>query len=372
MRFFSGLLLVASKEFRHLRNDPYTLILTIGMPLFLMLLFGYALDTRVHDVPIAIQNLDEERFSRALVDSFGLSKMFRVAHHVKTEEELMRLIRRGEAKVAIQIPRGYSANAFHLRPVQVRVWVDGSDVAMAGQVVSAAHAIGLEQALAIAASDRRGLKLPIEIRPTLLFNPQGQTVHYFVPALVATLLETTTMLLVALSFVKERERGTLDQLRITGISLPSLIAGKLTACAGIGLVTGLLLTAIMQYVFYVPVAGSIALFVASLVLFLPPFLGLGLIVTAETRIQAQALQLTFLIGIPCNMLSGFIFPRETMPASVVTFSTLLPTTWSVQIARGIVLRGADFDDLAPAIFGSVILGVVYVSLGAFHLWRRLR
>jgi ABC-type multidrug transport system permease subunit len=372
MTFLQGLLLVANKELRHLRHDPFTVFLSIGVPLLLMLLFGYALDTKIRDVPVAVQNLDGERFSRDLVDSFTLSPLFLITRRAQTEEELLRLLRQGDARIAMQIPRGYSANVFYHRPAQVRVWVDGSDAAMSGQLVLASQAIGLEQALAIAVGAQSGVKLPLDIRPEVLYNPAGQPVKFFVPGLVAMLLETTTLLLVALSFVKERERGTLDQLRITGISLASLIAGKLTVCAASGLATGLLLMAMMQFVFGVSIAGSVALFAVSLVLFLPPALGLGLIVTAEARTQAQALQMTYLIGIPCNMLSGFIFPRETMPAAVVTFTNILPTTWSLQIVRGIALRGAGLEDLAPAIFGSAILGVLYVCLGAFCLWRRLR
>ena len=372
MTFLEGLLLVAAKEFRHLRHDPYTLLLTIGVPLSQMLLFGYALDTRVRDVPVVVQNLDGERYSRTLIGAFANSPLFRVAGEVRTEEELLAQLRRGDGRVAIQIPRGYSAGAFHHRPLQVRVWVDGSDAAMAAQVVVAAQAIGLEQAVAITVGASPGAKSPLEIRPEVLYNPSGRPVNYFVPGLVATLLETTTMLLVALSVVKERERGTLDQLRITAISLPSLIAGKLAASASAGLGTGFILMALMHFVFAVPIAGSALLFMAALVLFVPPALGLGLMVTAEARNQAQALQMTFLVGIPSMMISGFIFPRETMPAAVVALSNLLPTTWSLQIARGIALRGAGVADLAPALCGSAILGILYVSLGAIHLRRRLR
>jgi len=372
MTFLEGLLLVAAKEFRHLRHDPYTLLLTIGVPLSQMLLFGYALDTRVRDVPVVVQNLDGERYSRTLIDAFVHSTLFRVALEVRTEEELLSHLRRGVAKVAIQIPPSYSAGAFHHRPRQVRVWIDGSDAAMAAQVVVAAQAIGLEQSIAITIGDRPGVKAPLEIRPEVLYNPSGRPVNYFVPGLVATLLETTTMLLVALSFVKERERGTLDQLRITGISLASLIGGKLAACATCGLGTGFILMAMMHFIFTVPIAGSALFFAAALVLFVPPALGLGLIVTAEARNQAQALQMTFLVGIPSMMISGFIFPRETMPDAVVAFSALLPTTWSLQIARGIALRGADLVDLAPALAGSAALGILYVGLGALHLRRRLR
>jgi ABC-type multidrug transport system permease subunit len=176
---------------------------------------------------------------------------------------------------------------------------------------------------------------------------------------------------VALSLVKERERGTLDQLRITNIRLGALIAGKLVAGIAMGLGTGIVLTVLMRLVFGIGVGGSLWLYGLALLAFLPPALGLGLFVTAVARNQAQALQLTYLLLIPCILLSGFVFPREAMPAAVATFSQLIPTTWSLEIMRGIVLRGAGMADLAPSFGMLALLGVVYLSGGALHLRRRL-
>jgi len=193
-----------------------------------------------------------------------------------------------------------------------------------------------------------------------------------VPGLVALLLEMTTLLLVSLSLVKERERGTLDQLRITSISPASLIGGKLLACAAMGVGTGMVLTILMRMVFGISVRGDLVLYFVALLAFVLPALGLGLFLTAEARNQAQALQLTYLVLLPSFLLSGFVFPRNTMPAVVREFSALLPTTWSREIVRGLVLRGAGFDDIRGALSMSVLLGVVYVCGGALHLRRRLR
>jgi ABC-2 type transport system permease protein len=371
MTFGRQLLLVAGKELLHLRRDPYTLVLTVALPLVQFLLFGYALDTRVHDVPTAIQNLDGERFSRTLVDQFRNSAVFRLTHRADSEEELLGMLRRGDVRVAVQIPPHYSANAFYHRPVSVRVWIDGSDAALAGQAVFAAQSIGLEQAVSMTVGGTPAARLPLQLQPEVLFNPAGRSANYFVPALVANLVEMTTLLLVALSLVKERERGTLDQLRITNIRLGALISGKLVAGAAMGLGTGCVLTILMRLVFGIAIGGDFWLYCLALLAFLPPALGLGLFVTAAARNQAQALQLTYLLLLPCIMLSGFVFPREAMPAAVAAFSMLIPTTWSLDIMRGIVLRGAGWADLAPSFGMLALLGVVYLSAGALHLRRRL-
>jgi ABC-2 type transport system permease protein len=372
MNFWRGVRLIAGKEFWHLRHDPYTLILTIVLPLTQFLLFGYALDTRVHDLPTAVQNQDGERFSRSLLEQVSHSQVFRITRQVDSEQELLGLLRRGEVRVAIQIPPGYSTNAFYGRPVAVRIWIDGSDAAMAGQAVVAAQAIGLEEAIAITVAGTPSKSLSPQFRTELLYNPGEKSANYFIPGLVALLLEMTTLLLVSLSFVKERERGTLDQLRITTINIESLLAGKLLACALMGLGTGIVLTVLMTLIFGITVQGSLLLLSVAMLAFLLPALGIGLFLTAEARNQAQALQLTYLVFIPSILLSGFLFPRHTMPAPVAALSALLPATWSIEIVRGIVLRGAGWHDLRSSICVVGLLGVCYVAVGMVHLKRRLR
>jgi ABC-2 type transport system permease protein len=372
MTFCQGLWLVAGKEFRHLRRDPYTLALTVAMPLAQMLLFGYALETRARDIPTAVQDMDGQRFSRDLVRQFERSQVFHVTRRAGSQQELLRLIQNGDVRIAIQIPPQYTSNAFYRRPATVRVWVDGSDAAMAGQVVVAARSIGLEQAVAMTVAGTPASQLPLQLRSEVLFNPAGRSVNYFVPGLVAILVEMTALLLVSLSFVKERERGTLDQVRITDIALGSLVAGKLLVSVVIGLSVGCTLTVLMQTVFGVAVHGDLWLYAAAMLCCLPPSLGLGLILTAEARNQAQALQLTFLVGLPSIMLSGFIFPRHNMPQAVMWLSALIPTTWSVRLARGIVLRGAGWPDLWTEFAVLSALGLCYITIGGWHLKRRLR
>ena len=370
MTFLQASLLVAEKEFRHYRHDALTFALTVIAPLAQMLLFGYALDPRVQNLPLAVQNLDEERYSRALLSSLESTQVFRVTSEAKSEQELQNLLRRGAARAAIQIPRGYSSDIFYGRPSNVRLWVDGSDAVVASQAVQTAQAVGLKQA--IGTQTRVSVSSPDPLHTQVLFNPEKRPANFFVPGIVAILTQTTTLLLVSLSFVKERERGTLDQLRLTTIGPGALIAGKLAASALTGIVTGLLLSVLMSSVFQVPISGSIWLLATSLLLFQCSALGLGLIITAQARNQAQALQLTFLIGIPNILLSGFVYPRETMPLPILWFSNTLPTTYAVQIIRGIVLRGAGVVDLAPALMASAVLGIVYISVGAILLRRALR
>lgn len=371
MTFWSGLIAIAGKEFRHLRHDPLTLFLSLGIPVFAFLLFGYALETRVHDVPTAVQNLDTGRYSRELIADVFRSPVFHYNGSVSSEGELQNALRRGRAKVAIQIPAGYSTAVFYGRPANVRVWVDGSDAVLAAQAVFAARSIGFRHAVNMTVAGTSIRPSNMEWNPEVLYNPEGRPANFFVPALCALLGESTTLLLVALSIAKEYERGTLDQLRITFIPVWSLIAGKLAAAATMGLTVAFALTGLMHVVFGVPIAGGLPLLCFSLLAIQGPILGLGLILTAEARNQAQALQLTYLVILPAMLISGLVFPRETMAPAVTWISSFLPATWSIQILRAEVLRGAAFGDLIPQFGALGLLTVLFVAAGAWRVHRRL-
>jgi ABC-2 type transport system permease protein len=361
---------VAHKEVRHLRHDPYTLFLVFAVPLAAFLLFGYALETRVRDLPTAVQNLDNGRYSRELMADFSQSPVFELSAEGSSERDLLDALRAQRVKVAIQIPAGYSEAVFYGRPVTVRVWVDGSDAVLAGQAVHAARAIGVRHAIRIAFAGT-GIEAPIEVSTEALYNPDGRPANYFTPALCALFGETTTLLLVALSIAKERERGTLDQLRITSIPLPSLIAGKLLACAWPGVAVSAILIVLMQAVFRVPIAGNLGLLAVSLLALQGPAMGLGLVLTAEARNQSQALQLSYFVFLPSVLLSGLIFPRETMPAAAKLISDWIPATWSTQLVRGIVLRGATWQESLPALGALTVLALLLIGVGSWRLRARL-
>jgi ABC-2 type transport system permease protein len=368
MTFLSGALTIASKELRHLLHDPHTLVLTLGLPVFTLLLFGYALDTRVRNVPTAIEDLDQGTYSRALITDFAQSPVFRV---VKANGTLEDRLRTGEIKVGVRIPSGYSAAMFYGRPTAVHIWVDGSDAVLSGQTAAAAKAIGAQHAVRIALDGTQLKEAPAHYEAQTLFNPEGRSANYFVPALTALLAETTTLLLVALSMAKEYERGTLDQLRITAIPLSALVAGKLLTCGSVGLAVSALMLVLLKCVFGVAVAGNTWLLCFALLAFQGPALGIGLILTAEARSQAQAQQLAYFVFLPSILLSGLVFPRETMPAPAQFLSGLLPTTWSMQVMRGIVLRGATGWELAQPFFFLLALTLTFLALGTWRLAKRV-
>ncbi|WP_031496539.1 ABC transporter permease [Bryobacter aggregatus] len=375
MRFWSGLLAVAGKEFQHLWHDPYTLGLACVVPVCAFLLFGTALDTRIRAVPTVVENLDQGPYGRALVAGLAASPVFRVRSRTAADPELRELLRRGECKFALQIPPQYSSDAFYGRiPTglgRAQLWVEGTDPILAGQALAAAKAIGLEQGLAIAAAGDPNAPQPLRFEAETLYNPEGRSTNFFVPALAALLGETTTLLLVALSMAKESERGTLDQLRITTLSLGSLIAGKLLACAVVGLGISVFLMLLLQLVFAVPILGSFWGIGLALLAFQGPVLGLGLILTAEARNQAQALQLTYFVFLPSILLSGMIFPRASMPAAAQAASALIPATWTMQMLRDLVLRGQNVSEMGNAFLALLILTVIFIAIGAWRLQKRL-
>jgi ABC transporter DrrB family efflux protein len=222
---------------------------------------------------------------------------------------------------------------------------------------------------AVTARDASGRRaLPIEMRARLLYNPALQSSHFFVPGLVAIILQLVMLFLTASAIVRERELGTLEQLFVTPVSRAGLLLGKLLPYAVIGFAEMLLVLMVMVVVFAVPIHGSLLLLLSLAALFLLCALGLGIFVSTLAATQLQAMQLAFMIMLPSVLLSGFMFPRSQMPAPIYWVTFAIPVTYFVDILRGVVLRGADLVDLLPQVSGLAICGVVIfaVSLSRFR------
>jgi ABC transporter DrrB family efflux protein len=206
------------------------------------------------------------------------------------------------------------------------------------------------------------------MRARLLYNPALQSSHFFVPGLVAIILQLVMLFLTASAIVRERELGTLEQLFVTPVSRAGLLLGKLLPYAAIGLVEMLLVLTVMVVVFAVPIHGSPLLLISLAALFLLCALGLGIFVSTLATTQLQAMQLAFMVMLPSVLLSGFMFPRSQMPGPIYWLTFAIPVTYFVDILRGVVLRGADLVDLLPQVAGLVICGIVIfgVSLSRFH------
>lgn len=369
MKFWPGTWLMAGKELRQLLRDPYTLILVVAAPLLQLLLLGYSLETRVRDLPVLVYDADGGRLSRMLLARFSSHPAFAISGFVREESELLAALRRGDAKVAISIPRRYSEDAFSGHASTVKLWVDGSDASSSAQALAEARLIGASHLASIAAFGLETRPQSIDFLVNILYNPEGRSSVSVVPALVAILTELTVRLLISLSFVRERERGTMERLRSTGLRFSSIIAGKLLLGLAVGALTASLLSLLMISVFRIGIGAPWWVFSTAMIAILTPGLGLGLWLSAEAKNQAQTLQLNFLIALPSVLLSGFLFPRTSMPAILETCSRFLPGTWAIELMRAIVVRGAPAQELLTNAAALVGLGALFLAIGLLRIRR---
>jgi ABC transporter DrrB family efflux protein len=370
---FRGFLSIAYKEALQIRRDPFTLFITLVLPMFQLLLFGYAIDTTVKDIKTAVYNLDNRRESRELIDSFVNTEFFKITRRAFSDEELNRLITSGKVKVGIKIPPDYSDNLLNGRQATVLVLIDGSDSSVASQAVSAVTGVGLSKSLEriISNRDSGSTALPIDVRPKMLFNPDSRSANFFVPGLIAIILQIVTTLLTAVSVVRERERGTLEQLLVTPVKPFGLMLGKLIPYFIIGFIEACSVLIVMSVIFKVPINGSLVLLLVLVILFLFPALGIGLFISTKAKNQVQAMQMAQFVMLPSILLSGFMFPRESMPMIMNWIGYLIPATYFIDIMRGIVLRGAGVFELWPDIAALAFIGVFFLSVSALRFKKKI-
>jgi len=363
-----GLRAIIYKELLQVRRDPATRFVFM-IPFLQTLIFGFAIDMDVQHIPTAVFDMDQTTESRRLVDSFRNTATFDTIYESTGEAEVRQLIVAGKVKAGIVIPSDYSAHLMRGEQATVQVLVDGSDSTVAINAVQTATALGQLKAMQRANAFRRPPLL--EVRPRVLFNPNLESSHFYVPGLVGIILQIVTVMLTAFAIVRERERGTLEQLIVTPVSRGALIIGKIIPYAFIGIAQTLIVLALMTWIFHVPIEGNLALLLALSVLFLLPALALGILISTVATNQAQAMQMAFLIMLPSVLLSGFAFPRETMPYPIYLLSFGIPVTYYVQILRGIILRGAGLVDLWPQTLALAAFAVVLVTISSLRFQKRL-
>ena len=213
--------------------------------------------------------------------------------------------------------------------------------------------------------------LPIEVRSRMLYNPDLESSHFFVPGLVGIILQLVTLFLTSFAIVRERELGTLEQLFVTPVGRTGLLLGKLFPYALVGFVEMIIVLTVMIYLFGVPINGSVVLLLALSMLFMICSLSLGLLVSTLAKTQLEAIQFAFMIMLPSVLLSGFMFPRSEMPLPIYAISFCIPVTYFIEILRGIVLRGADLLDLLPSVAGLAFCGLVVLAVSVLRFQKRL-
>ncbi len=348
------------KEFIQMRRDRLTLAMMVGIPALQLLLFGYAIQTEVRHLPTVV--LDESRTpeSRRLVHAMLNTGNFDLAREVGGREELEREIAAGRARAAIVVPPDYARRLGRGLVARAQVIVDAADPLASSAAVSGASLAGAMRSRALAAARGTAGGVEVQVRPW--YNPTLRSAVYIVPGIVGVLLSITMVVIASIALVRERERGTLEQLVVTPIGKTALMLGKIVPFVLVGYVQVSVVLVLGRLLFDVPFRGSLGLLYLAALPFIVASLGVGLLVSTLVRTQAQAMQLGFLFLLPNILLSGFMFPREAMPEAAQWIGAALPLTYFLEVLRGILLRGTGLAVLWPETaalsgFGAALIAV---------------
>jgi len=371
MNPFRGFYAILSKEFIVILRDRMTLFFMFFPPLLQIIAFGFALDNDVKHMAMAVLNEDRTTESRALVDAFVNTQTFRVVGEVQSVEELRETIRRGKVYAGLQIPPDFTRNLRAGRKATVQVLIDGSNSTTALQALNTAIGVAFRRSVNVLLGETGRRELPVEVRPQVLYNPAMRAPNFFVPGVIGTALQIATVFAVAMSVVRERERGTLENLLVSPMSRWGLMLGKLVPYMCISMTMALFLFTILRWVFFVPIHGSLVALFLSALFYIFALASLGLLVSSKAQTQNEAMQMSMTVMLPSIFFSGFIFPRETMPWIFRAISTILPLTYFIELMRGIVLRGATLAEFWRHLLILAAMGVGLFSLCAVRFKKKV-
>ncbi|HEY8875226.1 MAG TPA: ABC transporter permease [Desulfosporosinus sp.] len=359
---------VLKKEFIHIIRDRASLIMAIAMPIAMLIIFGYAINTNVEHLPTVVWDQAQTVDSRDLITSIRNTQYMDPDNYVQGYKEIEGYLDSGKARAAVIIPPDFGKKIQGLEQANVQVLVDGSDPTVARAVMSAVQMLGLNKSLElqserlVARGNATGLEMPLNLVTRVWYNPDMKSMVFNIPGLIGLILQNVIAMLTSFSIVREKERGTMEQLVVTPIRPLELMLGKLLPFVVIGFVSLTLILATGIFWFGVVPLGSIPLLFFLSTIFLVTILAIGLLISSIARTQLQAMQMTFILLLPSILLSGFIFPRETMPKLLQILGGLFPLTYFLKIVRGIFLKGVGIeylwqDSLTLCAFAIVLLAI---------------
>ena len=359
---------VLFKECIHILNDSATWRIAVIIPLFQLLIFGYAINNEVRDIKTYIFDQDQSHYSNNFIDKLKASTYIKIEKFVYSKEEINLALIKGKAQLGLIIPPDFSRKLLAKQKADIQIIIDGSDSTVANQIQ------GAIQQLSFAVSEElnkysKAKSSSIQVKPVYLFNPNLETPFFVLPALLGIIVFLVTTFLCCLSIVKEKERGTLEQLLVTPLSPLGLMIGKIIPYIGIGLFDFNLSLYLIFVLFGIDVKGSLLLLELATFVFMFSALGLSLIISTISSNQAQAAQLTQMALLPSIFLSGYVFPFDSMPTVFQVIGYILPVTHFVRISRGIILRGADFGDLVFN-FGVLTLEAIIILAISIKLLKK--
>jgi ABC-2 type transport system permease protein len=375
--FNTRLISLIRKEFIQIVRDPRTLALALLMPIMQLFLMGYAATNDVRNVPLGIYDQDRGPEARALLDAYRAADYFRMAHDVDSEDELRYLIQSGQVRAGMVIPPDFGARLQSGEWTQVALILDGSDPTTASTSLSAAQLIGQQFATRIMVErlNRLGqfdaVRFPVEVRTRVWYNPDLVSAYFMIPGVIGMILFTLTSVLSATAIVRERERGTIEQLIVTPFRPWELVVGKLLPYVILAFLNTFEVLIIGAFWFKVPVRGNVGLLLLLSGLFLLSSLGIGLLASTIAKTQQEAMLSVFMLLLPSLFLAGFFFPIEAMPRFLQLLSYLTPLRYYLVIIRSILLKGVGADALRSEIVALTIFGLAIMTAAALRFRKRL-
>lgn len=359
------MLAVLTKEFTQLVRDRLTYAMIIGIPIFQLLLFGYAINTDPKQLPTAVLVQDQGQFARSVLGSLQRSDYFRIDHVARSPAEMDALIERGAVQFAITIPGDFTRRVVRRENAQILVEADASDPAATGSAVAALASLpkeGLKHDLKGPILSLAGGSQPFEVVIQRRYNPESITNYNIVPGLVATILTMTLVMMTSLAMTRETERGTMETLLSTPLRPMEVMVGKLTPFVVVGIIQAAIIISMARLLFGVPMAGGWAALTVGLFLFIVGSLALGFLVSTVARNQLQAMQMSFFYFLPSILLSGFLFPFRGMPEWAQWLGSIIPVTHMLRIVRGAMLKGVGIAEVLPSLAALTLFVVLVTGL----------
>lgn len=375
---------IVRKEFRQALREPRMRVLLFLPPLLQTIIFGFAVNLDVERVRLGWMDMDGGPASRELYHSFASTYEFEVVAHARSELEAQELLDRGDVQAVVRVAPGFSRDVAAHRQGQVQLLLDGTNSNTASIILS--HATGVvagfnrrmlldQQKERLVERTRAGavlVRIPgVETERRVWFNPELKSRNYFVPGVIVNVLTLVTLMLTALSIVREKEIGTMEQLMVTPLKPIELMLGKTIPFALVGMFDLLLLTGVALAVFRIPLEGSFLLLASSGALFILSTLGMGLFMSTVSHTQQQAMMASFFFFQPAFMLSGFAFPIRNMPEPVQWLTYLNPLRYFMEIVRGVFLKGSGIDQLWPQLAALAVMGSAIVVFSAMQFHKRI-
>jgi ABC-2 type transport system permease protein len=366
-----GVLAVCRKELRQIVRDRRTLMILAFIPAFFLLLYGYALNFDIRNIALAVEDRDASPESRALVSAFVNSGYFTFVGAVYSPAEAERLLDLNRARAVLVVPEGFAADLATGRTAAVQVLIGGDNANTATTVMG--YALGIIRDAASGAPGAIELARPIAVEPRIWYNPELRSTLFLVPGLIAYIMMITAVASTALSIVREKEMGTMEQVRMAPLGTFSFVVGKTIPYFIIALVSAGLIVAAAMALFDLPMRGSWGALLAAVSLFLVGALATGLLISTVADTQQVAFQIELLISLlPTLILSGFIFPISSMPPALQLVTTVVPARYFLLALRGIVLKGAPVATLVWPLAALGAYAAVMLSLASLRLARERR